>query len=164
MNRESERNDNPFSSPPVRIMDKEAILNTIPHRYPFLFVDRVEVIEEGKRCVGIKCVMADEPFFQGHFPGRPIMPGVLIIEAMAQTSAAMIMGSPSKAGKLAFFIGIDSAKFRRQVLPGQCLRLAVEILHSSSRGGKVKGQAYVDNKLCAEGLLTFAFVDKNHVG
>lgn len=159
MNRESERNDNPFSGIPVRVMDSEAILNVIPHRYPFLFVDRVEVFEEGKRCVGIKHVTADEPFFQGHFPGKPIMPGVLIIEAMAQASAAMVMGSPSNAGKLALFIGIDSAKFRRQVVPGQVIRMEIEIFHASSHGGKGKGRAYVDNKLCTEAELSFAFVN-----
>lgn len=159
MNHESKRNDNLFSGVPVRIMDSEAILNIIPHRYPFLLVDRVEVFEEGKRCVGIKCVTADEPFFQGHFPGKPIMPGVLIVEAMAQTSAAMVMGSPLNAGKLALFVGINSAKFRRQVVPGQVIRMEMEIFHSSSHGGKGRGRAYVDNKLCTEAELSFVFVN-----
>ncbi|MFH1620180.1 MAG: 3-hydroxyacyl-ACP dehydratase FabZ [bacterium] len=144
---------------PVRVMECEDIFKIIPHRYPFLLIDRVEIIEEGKTAIGIKCVTANELFFHGHFPGKPIMPGVLIVEAMAQTSAAMMMTAPWAAGKFAFFAGIKSAKFRRQVLPGHILRLEVEILHGSARGGKVRGTACVDGKLCAEAELTFALAD-----
>lgn len=152
--------DNAFSAPAVRVMNNEEIMKTIPHRYPFLLIDRLEVIEEEKLGVGIKCVTANEPVFQGHFPGKPVMPGVLVIEAMAQASAAMMMGAADKKGKLAFFMGIEHAKFRRPVVPGEVLRILIEVLRSGSRAGKVKGTAYVEDKLCAEAELTFAVLDK----
>ncbi len=157
---EKNKDASALESIPVRIMETQDILKAIPHRYPFLFIDRVEIMQEGKTAVGIKFVTAGEPFFQGHFPGKPIMPGVLIIEAMAQTAAAMMMGAPSNAGKLAVFIGIDAAKFRSPVLPGHTLKIYVEILRAGSRAGKIKGMVYNNGKLCAEAEFTFALTDK----
>src|SRR6476646_10782570 len=113
---------------PVRTMDINKIMAAIPHRFPFLLVDRIDVIEEGKKAIGRKCVTMNEEFFQGHFPGHPIMPGVLIVEAMAQTACAL-MGAKLKAeNKIAFFLGIENAKFRQPVTPGSVLKLNVEVL------------------------------------
>ncbi|MBI5238865.1 MAG: 3-hydroxyacyl-ACP dehydratase FabZ [Elusimicrobia bacterium] len=145
--------------PVVRTMDTRAIMKAIPHRYPFLLVDKVEILEGEKRVIGTKCVTADEPFFVGHFPGHPVMPGVLIMESMAQTAAAMVLSRPDFAGKLAYFMGIDEAKFRLPVLPGSVLRMHLEA-QRVGRIGKFRGDAYVDGKLAAEAVLTFAVVDK----
>ena len=105
----------------------QEIMNTIPHRYPFLLVDKIIDLEPGKRAVGIKNVTINEPFFQGHFPGRPIMPGVLICEALAQVGAVVILGDPANRDKLAVFTGINNFKFRHQVVPGETLRLEAEL-------------------------------------
>ncbi len=156
----SEERTEPTALPPVaKTMDIKAIRKAIPHRYPFLLVDRVEILEGGKRVVGTKCVTADEPFFTGHFPEHPVMPGVLIVEAMAQTAAAMVLSRPDFAGKLAYFMGIDGAKFRLPVFPGSVLRLHLEALRVG-RIGKFRGEAYVDGKLAAEAVLTFAVIDQ----
>lgn len=141
---------------PIRTLNSEEIIKIIPHRYPFLMIDKVEIIEENKSGVGIKCVSANELYFHGHFPQKPIMPGVLILEAMAQTSAAMMMGLPEMKGKFAYFAGINRAKFRRQVLPGETLLLFVDILKMKSRIGKVKGEAYVGEDIACEAELIFA--------
>lgn len=152
--------DNPRTNP-VREMDILQIKKAIPHRWPFLLVDRVKVIEEGKIAYGYKYVSANETFFEGHFPERPIMPGVLILEALAQTACAMMLGSEAMAGKLAYFMGIDGAKFRVPVYPGCFLELRIEMLRAGSRAGKAKGQAYIDGvTLACEGEFTFALVDK----
>ncbi|OGR86360.1 MAG: 3-hydroxyacyl-[acyl-carrier-protein] dehydratase FabZ [Elusimicrobia bacterium RIFCSPHIGHO2_02_FULL_57_9] len=143
----------------VRTLDSKAIRKAIPHRYPFLLVDKVEVIEEDKKAVGTKCLTINEEFFQGHFPDHPVMPGVLIIEALAQTACVMLLSKGSFEGKLALFMGIEEAKFRAPVLPGSVLKMHIEILRLG-RAGKFKGEAYVDGKLAAEGLMTFAVVDK----
>ena len=145
--------------PVVRTMDIKAIRATIPHRYPFLLVDKVELLEGGKRVVGTKCVSANEPFFAGHFPEHPVMPGVLIMEAMAQTAAAMVLSRADFAGRLAYFMGIDEAKFRLPVFPGSVLRMHLEELRVG-RIGKFRGETYVDGKLAAEAVLTFAVVEK----
>lgn len=144
---------------PVRTVDIQGIRKAIPHRYPFLLVDKVDVLEEDKRGVGTKMVTVNEPFFQGHFPERPIMPGVLIIEALAQTACIMLLSRGGYENKLALFMGIDEAKFRTPVLPGMALKLHIEVLRMG-RAGKVRGEAYVDGKLAAEGIMTFAMVDK----
>ena len=141
---------------PVRVIPCEEILKIIPHRYPFMMVDRVEVVEEGKYCVGVKCVSANELYFHGHFPEKPIMPGVLILEGMAQTAAAMMMNLPETKGRLAFFAGINRAKFRRQVVPGDVLKMHVVIVRVKSRIGKIRAEAWVGAELAAEAELTFA--------
>jgi 3-hydroxyacyl-[acyl-carrier-protein] dehydratase len=154
----SEEKTEPTALPPVvKTMDIKAIRKAIPHRYPFLLVDKVEVFEGGKLVIGTKCVTTNEPFFQGHFPEHPVMPGVLIMEAMAQTAAAMVLSRPDFAGKLAYFMGIDGAKFRLPVFPGSVLRMHLEA-QRVGRIGKFRGDAYVDGMLAAEAVLTFAVV------
>ena len=143
---------------PVRTLDVKAVRKAIPHRFPFLLVDRVEVIEEDKKAVGTKCVTINEPFFSGHFPEHPIMPGVLIVEALAQTACALLLSKPEYAGKIAYFMGIDSAKFRNPVFPGSVLKLHVEILRLG-RAGKFRGEAVCDGKTACEAEMTFAVVD-----
>ncbi|MBI3292075.1 MAG: 3-hydroxyacyl-ACP dehydratase FabZ [Elusimicrobia bacterium] len=139
-------------------LDIVAIQRAIPHRYPFLMVDRVIIQDLEKSAVGYKAVSGNEPFFQGHFPGQPIMPGVLIVEAMAQTACVMFLGQPEHQGKLAYFMGIDSVKFRKPVVPGDHLELRIEVLRSGGRAGKVRGEALVDNQRVAEAEFTFALV------
>lgn len=141
------------------MLDAQAIQRIIPHRYPFLLVDRIVEIEWGKRAVGIKNVTVNEPFFQGHFPGNPIMPGVLIIEALAQVGAVTVLGMPEYRGKLAFFAGIDRVRFKRPVRPGDTLRLEVELEKMRRSIGVGQGRATVDGELVAEGSLMFALVD-----
>lgn len=131
------------------------IQEIIPHRYPFLFVDRILEMEAGQRAVGIKAVSVDEPFFQGHFPGYPVMPGVLIAEALAQVGAVAILPSRDMAGRIAFLAGLDGFRFRRQVVPGDLLRLEVSLTQVRSRAGKGHGVATVDGHVVAEGDITF---------
>ena len=136
------------------------IQKILPHRYPFLLVDKIIEIEYGKKAVGIKNVTVNEPFFQGHFPGVPIMPGVLIVEAMAQVGAVAILGMEEHKGKLAVFAGIDDLRFKKQVLPGDTLKMEVEMLYFKRGIGKAKAQAYVEDELAASGELMFAIVNK----
>ena len=150
---------NPFAAAPVRSLDCMGVKKAIPHRYPFLLVDKIDVIEEDKYCVGTKMVTQNEHFFEGHFPGQPVMPGVLIVEAMAQTACAMLLSKGGVEGKIAFFMGIDEAKFRSPVLPGSVLKMNIEILRLG-RAGKFRGEAFVDGKMAAEANMTFALVDK----
>lgn len=135
------------------------IQNIIPHRYPFLLVDKITEIEYGKKAIGIKNVTVNEPFFQGHFPGNPIMPGVLIVEAMAQVGAVSILGMDENKGKLAVFTGIDGMRFRRQVVPGDILRMEVEMVAFKRGIGKAKAEAYVGDQLAASGELMFAIIE-----
>src|SRR5690625_2302971 len=137
-------------------MDIQEIKNTIPHRYPFLLVDRVTEIEEGKRVVGYKNVSANEPFFQGHFPEYPVMPGVLIVEALAQVGAIGVLGMEENEGKLGFLAGIDRCRFKRQVKPGDQLTLEVEIIRMRGPIGKGKGIATVDGEVACEAEIIFA--------
>ena len=149
----------PAAGPVARTLDIRAILKAIPHRYPFLLIDQVEILADGKHVIGTKCVSANEPFFQGHFPGHPVMPGVLIVEAMAQTAAAMVLSRPDFAGKLAYFMGIDEAKFRQPVFPGSVLKIHIETLRLG-RVSKFKGEARLDGVLAAEAEITCALVDQ----
>ncbi|MFP7169880.1 3-hydroxyacyl-ACP dehydratase FabZ [Terribacillus sp. 7520-G] len=136
--------------------DVQQIKEIIPHRYPFLLVDQITEIEEGKRAVGKKNVTINEPFFQGHFPDYPVMPGVLIIEALAQTGAfAMLMKEENK-GKIGFLAGVDKCRFKRQVKPGDTLKLEVEIIRLKGPVGKGKATATVDGELACEAEITFA--------
>ncbi|WP_207669276.1 3-hydroxyacyl-ACP dehydratase FabZ [Fonticella tunisiensis] len=140
------------------MMENIDIQNILPHRYPFLLVDRITEIEEGKRAVGIKNVTINEPFFQGHFPGNPIMPGVLIVEAMAQVGAVAILSMEEYKGKLAVFTGIDKLRFRKQVVPGDTLIMEAELVAIKRGIGKAKVSARVGDKIAAEGELMFAVV------
>jgi len=143
------------------IFDVQEIMEFLPHRYPFLLVDRIVEFEELKRIVGIKNVTFNEPFFQGHFPGVPIMPGVLIIEAMAQTGGVLIFKTlPERDKKLVFLMGIENAKFRKPVRPGDQLRIEMNVIRVKSRFGKLGGKAFVDDSLVAEAGITFLLVDK----
>lgn len=137
-------------------MDINQIQQILPHRYPFLLVDRIIDVEDGRKAVGIKNVSVNEPYFQGHFPGYPVMPGVLIIEAMAQVGAVAILKLPEFAGKIALFAGIDKARFRRQVVPGDQLRIEVEVLKLRGTIGKSYATAYVGEEMAAEAELMFA--------
>jgi len=137
------------------------IMKILPHRYPMLLVDRVVEIDEGKRIVGIKNVTANEQFFQGHFPGAPVMPGVLIVEAMAQCSAVLILRDiPDRDEKLFLFGGVDKARFRRPVVPGDQLRMECEVLQRRSNTIKVKGTAAVDGNVVAEAEMLSIMVER----
>ena len=127
----------------------------IPHRHPFLLVDRIEELEPGKKAVGYKSVSFDEPYFVGHFPGEPVMPGVLIIEALAQTGAVAILSEESMKGKTAYFGAINSARFKKKVVPGDRLRLECEIIKQKGPVGVGKAEAYVDDQLACRAELTF---------
>ncbi len=142
-------------------IDFREILEIMPHRYPFLLVDRILECEKGKRVVGIKNVTFNEPFFQGHFPGAPVMPGVLILEAMGQVGAVLLLQSvPDREKKLIYFIGIDDARFRHPVFPGDQIRFELEVLRQKPKICKVKGRAYVEGKLVADAILTSFIVDR----
>jgi 3-hydroxyacyl-[acyl-carrier-protein] dehydratase len=138
------------------MLDINQIKEIIPHRYPFLLVDRILEIEEGKKAIGIKNVTANEPFFAGHFPEYPVMPGVLIVEALAQVGAVAMLKLEDNRGRLAFFTGIDNCRFKRQVKPGDQLRLEVEIVRARGAIGKGKGIATVDGELVCETEIMFA--------
>lgn len=137
------------------MMNIEEIMAVIPHRQPFLLVDRVEEIVEGQKVVAIKNVTMNEPFFQGHYPGEPVMPGVLIVESMAQAGAIAILSMEEYQGKTPYFGGINNAKFRRKVVPGDTLRLEVELLKLKKNAGIAKGIAYVGDKKAAEAEIIF---------
>lgn len=137
-------------------MNTEEIKSIIPHRYPFLLVDKIIEIEESKRAVGIKNVTINEPFFQGHFPDYPVMPGVLIVEAMAQVGALTVLSLEENKGKIGFLAGLDKCRFKRQVKPGDQLRLEVEITRMKGPIGKGKAVATVDGELACEAEITFA--------
>ena len=139
----------------------QEIMKLLPHRYPMLLVDRVLELEEGKRIVGLKNVTANEPFFQGHFPGAPVMPGVLIVEAMAQCGALIFMGSiPDREKKLFFFGGIDKARFRKPVVPGDQLLIEVTSIQKRANTAKLKGIARVGDAVVAEAELLSVLVDR----
>ena len=138
------------------VMDIKEIMEIIPHRQPFLLIDRIEELEPGKRAMGKKCVTYNEPFFNGHFPQEPVMPGVLILEALAQTGAVAILSRPENKGKTVYFGGIDKAKFRKMVVPGDVLTLELEIVKQKGPVGVGTAKATVDGKLVAAAEMTFA--------
>lgn len=138
------------------ILTTKEIMEIIPHRQPMLLIDTIEELESGKRGVGKKCVSFNEPYFAGHFPGEPVMPGVLIIEALAQVGAVVILSCPEFKGKTAYFGAINAAKFRRKVVPGDVLLLEVEMIKQKGPIGIGKATATVDGRVAATAELTFA--------
>lgn len=144
------------------MIDVREIIKILPHRYPFLLVDRIESLKEGEEIVGIKNVTINEPFFVGHFPGNPVMPGVLIIEAMAQVGGILAFHSSPKewAGSLVYFMGIDKVRFRKPVVPGDQLRLKLTTIRQKQRVFKMRGEAYVEDSLVAEAELMAAIESK----
>ncbi|SEN82190.1 3-hydroxyacyl-[acyl-carrier-protein] dehydratase [Paenisporosarcina quisquiliarum] len=141
------------------MLDTQKIKEIIRHRYPFLLVDKILELEEGKRAVGIKNVTANEEFFNGHFPNYPVMPGVLIVEALAQVSAVVMLTKEGNQGRLGLLVGIDKCRFKQQVKPGDQLRLEIEITRLKGPIGKGTGIATVDGTLVCETEITFAFGD-----
>jgi 3-hydroxyacyl-[acyl-carrier-protein] dehydratase len=142
------------------MMNVKEIQNLLPHRYPFLMVDRVIEINPGKNIIGIKNLSMNEEFFQGHFPGNPIMPGVLMVEALAQVAGILALQSGAPGGKAVYFMSIEKAKFRRPVVPGDQLRLEVTILQSRGNVWKFSGNAVVEDKIAAEAEFTAMVTDR----
>ncbi|WP_026895783.1 3-hydroxyacyl-ACP dehydratase FabZ [Clostridiisalibacter paucivorans] len=140
------------------MLNTQEIMKIIPHRYPFLLVDKIVELDEGNRAVGIKNVTMNEEFFQGHFPGNPLMPGVLIVEAMAQVGAVAVMTLEENKDKLAVFTGIDKVRFKRQVRPGDTLRMEVELITMKRGIGKANAVAYVDGEIACKGTLMFGII------
>ena len=137
------------------------ILEVLPHRFPFLLVDRILETDGSSRMVGLKNVTINEPFFQGHFPDHPVMPGVLLVEALAQVGVVLLLsGNPDQASKLVYFSGIDKCRFRHPVVPGDQLRIEVTVLKQRDRYYKMKGQAMVDGHLAVEAELSCSIVDR----
>jgi 3-hydroxyacyl-[acyl-carrier-protein] dehydratase len=144
------------------MLDIVQIMEILPHRYPFLMVDKVLEVELGKRIVAIKNVTMNEPFFQGHFPGHPVMPGVLIIEAMAQVAAIMayLASGSNSDNKVSYFMAIDNARFRKPVKPGDTLRIEIETIYNKRGVWSVAGKTYVDDTLVTEAELKATLADK----
>ena len=140
----------------MSLMTTKEIMDIIPHRQPFLLIDTIEELEPGVRAVAKKCVSYNEPYFAGHFPGEPVMPGVLIVEALAQAGAVALLSQPEFKGKTAYFGAIQSAKFKKKVVPGDVLILETEIVRRKGPVGVGSAKAYVDGKLAVQAELTFA--------
>jgi 3-hydroxyacyl-[acyl-carrier-protein] dehydratase len=145
------------------VLEIDRILQILPHRYPFVLVDRVTEVKPYKHIRGHKCVSMNEPWFLGHFPSRPIMPGVLILEALAQIGGILAYASEpfDPQGSLMYFLGIDKAKFRRPVIPGDRLDLEVQVVHQRTNVWKFRGEALVDGTVCAQGELLASVVDRS---
>ena len=141
-------------------LDIHQLMKILPHRYPFLMVDRVTRIE-GNKITGLKNVAANEPYFQGHFPNHPIMPGVLQLEGIAQVAGILMLRQAENVGKLAYFMSAESVKWRKPVVPGDTLRIEVELLKSRGKIGKAKGICYVGEEAVSEAEVTFMLVDRN---
>jgi len=145
----------------IGTLEIQEIMEFLPHRYPFLLVDRILEYEENQRIVGIKNVTINEPFFAGHFPGVPIMPGVLILESMAQVGGVLVFKTlPERDNKLVFFMGVEDARFRKPVVPGDQLRIEMLVTRLKTRVGKLNGKAYVEGQLVAEADIMFSMVDR----
>jgi len=144
----------------MKKLNQNEIKNTIPHREPFLLVDEVIIEEEVKRATGYKQLTGQEDFFKGHFPGNPIMPGVLLVESMAQTACVLFLSRPDLSDKIAYFMSIEKSKFRKPVIPPAKLELKVEVIRARERTGRVRGEAYVDGVQVAESEFMFVLVDK----
>ena len=142
------------------VLTIEEIKEIIPHRYPFLLEDRILELEPLKRGVGIKNVTANEPFFQGHFPNKPVMPGVLLLEAMAQVGGVSLLYPDENRGKIAYFAGMEGVKFRKPVVPGDQVRMEAEVTRLRGSVGKVRAEAFVEGQLVAEAEFMFALSDK----
>ncbi len=142
----------------MSVMDVNEILGILPHRYPFMLVDRiVELDTEGQCIMGYKNLTFNEPFFQGHFPGEPIMPGVMQLEAMAQVAGILLNKMNDKEGQIAYFMSIDKAKFRRKVVPGDSLRMEIKVTRMRSRMATVEGKAYVGDEVASQAELMFGY-------
>jgi 3-hydroxyacyl-[acyl-carrier-protein] dehydratase len=161
-----ETQDRPMTTEELAPMPWEAaeIMRVIPHRYPFLLIDRVLELEPGKRVVAIKNVSANEPQFTGHFPERPIMPGVLMVEALAQAGAVAVLSLAENRGKLALFAGIDACRFRRTVLPGDTLRLEITVEKLQRMFGRAQASATVDGEVAVEATLSFIIPRDQSIG
>lgn len=146
--------ERPMTTAPTLPLEATDIMRILPHRYPFLMVDRIVELEPGRRAVGIKAVTANEPQFTGHFPGRPIMPGVLMVEALAQTAGVAVMTLDEYRGKLGLFAGIDDCRFRRMVVPGDVLRLEVTVEKLRGMFGRLRGVATVEGEIAVEATLS----------
>lgn len=146
------------------MLGSEEIKKIIPHREPFLLVDQITELEPGKRATGVKYVREEEDFFQGHFPGTPLMPGVLIVEAMAQVGAVALLAAEDNRGKLALFAGLDGVRFKEPVRPGDTLTMQVELTRARGNIGKGRGEARVGDRLAARGEFMFALAEEKAVG
>ena len=143
----------------MSVYTAKEIMEIIPHRHPFMLIDTIEELEPGERALGRKCVSFNEPYFAGHFPGNPVMPGVLIVEALAQVGAVAILGQPEWKGKTAYFVGIDKCRFKQKVHPGDVLMLETKIIKVKGPIGVGEAVAKVDGKVAAKAELTFAIGD-----